>query len=160
MYLVLYEPNAETLLAPDGFQDDRVWPTCKIWQQYWHMQLHVLLSVSPLFQLKVDEFESNVNEIKDPYPSADFPGKTCPGRAAGKLGRHCRGTVPEPGQCEEQKILHQPRATEVLLAQMPNEDQRIVHKVTFCLSLWVIFSFSLLVTTVQVMMRKMSLKSP
>ncbi|MGH0191234.1 UNVERIFIED_CONTAM: hypothetical protein FKN15_058454, partial [Acipenser sinensis] len=22
----------------------------------------------------VDEFESNVNEIKDPYPSADFPG--------------------------------------------------------------------------------------
>ncbi|XP_075766597.1 voltage-dependent L-type calcium channel subunit alpha-1S isoform X2 [Pelodiscus sinensis] len=25
-------------------------------------------------QLKVDEFESNVNEIKDPYPSADFPG--------------------------------------------------------------------------------------
>uniref|UniRef100_A0A8C5T081 Voltage-dependent L-type calcium channel subunit alpha n=1 Tax=Laticauda laticaudata TaxID=8630 RepID=A0A8C5T081_LATLA len=24
--------------------------------------------------LKVDEFESNVNEIKDPYPSADFPG--------------------------------------------------------------------------------------
>ncbi|NXH06174.1 CAC1S protein, partial [Loxia leucoptera] len=27
-----------------------------------------------LFQLKVDEFESNVNEIKDPYPSADFPG--------------------------------------------------------------------------------------
>ncbi|KFV89770.1 Voltage-dependent L-type calcium channel subunit alpha-1S, partial [Fulmarus glacialis] len=48
----------------------RVWPTCNIW----HMQLHVLLSVSPLFQLKVDEFESNVNEIKDPYPSADFPG--------------------------------------------------------------------------------------
>uniref|UniRef100_A0A8C8BSN2 Voltage-dependent L-type calcium channel subunit alpha n=1 Tax=Otus sunia TaxID=257818 RepID=A0A8C8BSN2_9STRI len=40
----------------------------------WHTQLHVLLSVSPLFQLKVDEFESNVNEIKDPYPSADFPG--------------------------------------------------------------------------------------
>ncbi|XP_065435418.1 voltage-dependent L-type calcium channel subunit alpha-1S-like, partial [Chrysemys picta bellii] len=26
-------------------------------------------------KLKVDEFESNVNEIKDPYPSADFPGK-------------------------------------------------------------------------------------
>ncbi|XP_013922794.1 PREDICTED: voltage-dependent L-type calcium channel subunit alpha-1S, partial [Thamnophis sirtalis] len=24
-------------------------------------------------KLKVDEFESNVNEIKDPYPSADFP---------------------------------------------------------------------------------------
>ncbi|KFP05175.1 Voltage-dependent L-type calcium channel subunit alpha-1S, partial [Calypte anna] len=35
---------------------------------------NVLLSLSPLFQLKVDEFESNVNEIKDPYPSADFPG--------------------------------------------------------------------------------------
>lgn len=27
-------------------------------------------------QLKVDEFESNVNEIKDPFPPADFPGKT------------------------------------------------------------------------------------
>uniref|UniRef100_A0A8C5M5R3 Voltage-dependent L-type calcium channel subunit alpha n=1 Tax=Leptobrachium leishanense TaxID=445787 RepID=A0A8C5M5R3_9ANUR len=25
-------------------------------------------------KLKIDEFESNVNEIKDPYPSADFPG--------------------------------------------------------------------------------------
>ncbi|KAK1152751.1 voltage-dependent L-type calcium channel subunit alpha-1S-like [Acipenser oxyrinchus oxyrinchus] len=25
-------------------------------------------------KLRVDEFESNVNEIKDPYPSADFPG--------------------------------------------------------------------------------------
>lgn len=26
-------------------------------------------------QLKVDEFESNVNEIKDPFPPADFPGE-------------------------------------------------------------------------------------
>lgn len=26
-------------------------------------------------QLKVDEFEFNVNEIKDPFPPADFPGK-------------------------------------------------------------------------------------
>lgn len=26
-------------------------------------------------QLKIDEFESNVNEVKDPYPSADFPGE-------------------------------------------------------------------------------------
>ncbi|XP_072336832.1 voltage-dependent L-type calcium channel subunit alpha-1S-like isoform X5 [Scyliorhinus torazame] len=25
-------------------------------------------------KLKVDEFEANVNEVKDPYPSADFPG--------------------------------------------------------------------------------------
>ncbi|KAM4699185.1 voltage-dependent L-type calcium channel subunit alpha-1S [Discoglossus pictus] len=25
-------------------------------------------------KLKIDEFESNVNEIKDPYPSTDFPG--------------------------------------------------------------------------------------
>uniref|UniRef100_U3EB89 Voltage-dependent L-type calcium channel subunit alpha n=1 Tax=Callithrix jacchus TaxID=9483 RepID=U3EB89_CALJA len=25
-------------------------------------------------KLKIDEFESNVNEVKDPYPSADFPG--------------------------------------------------------------------------------------
>ena len=79
--LVPYGPN-----APHGFQDDRVWPTCNIWQQYWHMQLHVLLSVSPLFQLKVDEFESNVNEIKDPYPSADFPGKTCPWQGSRKAG--------------------------------------------------------------------------
>lgn len=27
-------------------------------------------------QLKIDEFESNVNEIKDPFPPADFPGKS------------------------------------------------------------------------------------
>ena len=26
------------------------------------------------FQLKIDEFESNVNEVKDPFPPADFPG--------------------------------------------------------------------------------------
>uniref|UniRef100_H2M4T6 Voltage-dependent L-type calcium channel subunit alpha n=1 Tax=Oryzias latipes TaxID=8090 RepID=H2M4T6_ORYLA len=26
------------------------------------------------FYLKIDEFESNVNEIKDPFPPADFPG--------------------------------------------------------------------------------------
>lgn len=37
-----------------------------------------------LFQLKVDEFESNVNEIKDPYPSADFPGKICPWQGSRK----------------------------------------------------------------------------
>lgn len=86
MCLVLYGPNAETLFGPHHFQDDRVWPTCNIWQQYWHTQLHVLLSVSPLFQLKVDEFESNVNEIKDPYPSADFPGKTCLWQGSRKAG--------------------------------------------------------------------------
>lgn len=28
-----------------------------------------------ILQLKVDEFEFNVNEIKDPFPPADFPGK-------------------------------------------------------------------------------------
>lgn len=27
-------------------------------------------------QLKIDEFESNVNEIKDPFPPADFPGES------------------------------------------------------------------------------------
>uniref|UniRef100_A0A671XAR6 Voltage-dependent L-type calcium channel subunit alpha n=1 Tax=Sparus aurata TaxID=8175 RepID=A0A671XAR6_SPAAU len=27
-----------------------------------------------LFQLKIDEFESNVNEVKDPFPPDDFPG--------------------------------------------------------------------------------------
>lgn len=85
MCLVLYGPNAETLLALHDFQEDRVWPTCSIWQQYWHTKLHVL-SISPLFQLKVDEFESNVNEIKDPYPSADFPGKMCPWQPSRKGG--------------------------------------------------------------------------
>ncbi|KAG8589004.1 hypothetical protein GDO81_006208, partial [Engystomops pustulosus] len=30
--------------------------------------------ISTTAKLKIDEFESNVNEIKDPYPSADFPG--------------------------------------------------------------------------------------
>lgn len=29
------------------------------------------------FQLKVDEFESNVNEVKDPFPPDDFPGNKC-----------------------------------------------------------------------------------
>lgn len=28
------------------------------------------------FQLKIDEFESNVNEVKDPFPPNDFPGNT------------------------------------------------------------------------------------
>lgn len=74
--LVLHGPNAEMLLVPHGFQNERVWPsgTCSC----------TFSSVSPLFQLKVDEFESNVNEIKDPYPSADFPGKTCPWQGSRK----------------------------------------------------------------------------
>lgn len=41
-------------------------------------KLQLLLSLSSLYsflQLKIDEFESNVNEVKDPYPSADFPGE-------------------------------------------------------------------------------------
>lgn len=29
-------------------------------------------------QLKIDEFESNVNEVKDPFPPADFPGNRKP----------------------------------------------------------------------------------
>lgn len=56
--------------------------------------------------------------------------------------------------------LCQPQGAEVLLAQMPDQDQRIVHKATFPLPLWVILSFSLLMATLQEMMRKMSLKSP
>lgn len=56
--------------------------------------------------------------------------------------------------------LCQPQGTEVLLAQMPNQNQRIVHQVTFPLPTWVILSFSLLVATLQVTMRKMNLKSP
>lgn len=55
-------------------------------QPCWHTQLHILLSLTILFQLKVDEFESNVNEIKDPYPSADFPGKACPWQGSRKAG--------------------------------------------------------------------------
>lgn len=38
----------------------------------WHHLLFLNL------QLKIDEFESNVNEIKDPFPPADFPGKFPP----------------------------------------------------------------------------------
>lgn len=49
-----------------------------------HAAAHPPLCLS--FQLKVDEFESNVNEIKDPYPSADFPGKTCPWQGSRKAG--------------------------------------------------------------------------
>lgn len=29
-----------------------------------------------ILQLKIDEFESNVNEVKDPFPPDDFPGNT------------------------------------------------------------------------------------
>lgn len=35
----------------------------------WLTKIYIFL------QLKIDEFESNVNEIKDPFPPADFPGK-------------------------------------------------------------------------------------
>lgn len=72
--------------CPHGFPVDRVWAAGHIWQQYWHTQLHVLLSIFLLFQLKVDEFASSVNEIKDPYPSADFPGETCPWKGSRKAG--------------------------------------------------------------------------
>jgi len=33
------------------------------------------VSLCVCLQLKIDEFESNVNEVKDPFPPADFPGK-------------------------------------------------------------------------------------
>lgn len=36
----------------------------------------IVLFLPFLLQLKIDEFESNVNEVKDPYPSADFPGES------------------------------------------------------------------------------------
>lgn len=42
----------------------------RIIQKYFNAFNHILN-----FQLKIDEFESNVNEIKDPFPPADFPGK-------------------------------------------------------------------------------------
>lgn len=41
----------------------------------------------PFRQLKIDEFESNVNEVKDPYPSADFPGERPGTMRAGGWGR-------------------------------------------------------------------------
>lgn len=61
-------------------------PTCQFWPRQLifkirnyiltkHINLiHVFLYIN--LQLKVDEFESNVNEIKDPFPPADFPGET------------------------------------------------------------------------------------
>uniref|UniRef100_A0AAQ5Z7Q1 Voltage-dependent L-type calcium channel subunit alpha n=1 Tax=Amphiprion ocellaris TaxID=80972 RepID=A0AAQ5Z7Q1_AMPOC len=33
-----------------------------------------IIPIYLFFQLKIDEFESNVNEVKDPFPPADFPG--------------------------------------------------------------------------------------
>uniref|UniRef100_A0A665W315 Voltage-dependent L-type calcium channel subunit alpha n=1 Tax=Echeneis naucrates TaxID=173247 RepID=A0A665W315_ECHNA len=35
---------------------------------------HCIEGIPTTAKLKVDEFESNVNEIKDPFPPADFPG--------------------------------------------------------------------------------------
>lgn len=50
----------------------------------------VFLSFFLLFclviQLKIDEFESNVNEVKDPFPPDDFPG---PGKICLHLHFHC-----------------------------------------------------------------------
>lgn len=34
----------------------------------------IYLTIHVFLQLKVDEFESNVKEVKDPFPPADFPG--------------------------------------------------------------------------------------
>lgn len=36
----------------------------------------VIIDAFRLHQLKIDEFESNVNEVKDPFPPNDFPGNT------------------------------------------------------------------------------------
>uniref|UniRef100_A0A5G2R4Z7 Voltage-dependent L-type calcium channel subunit alpha n=1 Tax=Sus scrofa TaxID=9823 RepID=A0A5G2R4Z7_PIG len=44
--------------------------------QHWEQQLWFSSSSCSFLQLKIDEFESNVNEVKDPYPSADFPGES------------------------------------------------------------------------------------
>lgn len=87
------------------------------------MQLHILLSVSPLFQLKVDEFESNVNEIKDPYPSADFPGKACPWQGS----RKAEEALQRDGVWGAKDVVtfHQPWGVEVLLACMPDQDHGI-----------------------------------
>lgn len=34
----------------------------------------IIIDAFCLHQLKIDEFESNVNEVKDPFPPNDFPG--------------------------------------------------------------------------------------
>lgn len=39
---------------------------------YWSFCLFVFFCL--FIQLKIDEFESNVNEVKDPFPPDDFPG--------------------------------------------------------------------------------------
>uniref|UniRef100_A0A8D2NCM8 Voltage-dependent L-type calcium channel subunit alpha n=1 Tax=Zonotrichia albicollis TaxID=44394 RepID=A0A8D2NCM8_ZONAL len=62
--VLLYGPKAEMLLVASKMRGSG---------QLARAAVHPPLCLS-LFQLKVDEFESNVNEIKDPYPSADFPG--------------------------------------------------------------------------------------
>lgn len=55
-------------------------PTLALQQMFHQWKLQVLLSspssLCSFRQLKIDEFESNVNEVKDPYPSADFPGES------------------------------------------------------------------------------------
>uniref|UniRef100_A0A8C6VBR5 Voltage-dependent L-type calcium channel subunit alpha n=1 Tax=Naja naja TaxID=35670 RepID=A0A8C6VBR5_NAJNA len=59
--------EAETLTSAQKAKAEE-----KMWKK---MTRSVLPSAAvPDIHLKVDEFESNVNEIKDPYPSADFPG--------------------------------------------------------------------------------------
>lgn len=54
-------------------------------------------------QLKIDEFESNVNEVKDPFPPADFPGKT---ESLQHMGLNIIG-----GLCTSQKRWLRPHGT-------------------------------------------------
>uniref|UniRef100_A0A672IEZ9 Voltage-dependent L-type calcium channel subunit alpha n=1 Tax=Salarias fasciatus TaxID=181472 RepID=A0A672IEZ9_SALFA len=42
--------------------------------QYLFLRYIFFFSLFLFPQLKIDEFESNVNEVKDPFPPADFPG--------------------------------------------------------------------------------------
>lgn len=46
------------------------------WQWYICSWAYVAIIYVLFFQLKIDEFESNVNEVKDPFPPDDFPGNT------------------------------------------------------------------------------------
>lgn len=51
------------------------------WTEAGFNKSFLLSFVLSRLQLKIDEFESNVNEVKDPFPPDDFPG-------AGKIRLH------------------------------------------------------------------------
>uniref|UniRef100_A0A8D3BJI5 Voltage-dependent L-type calcium channel subunit alpha n=1 Tax=Scophthalmus maximus TaxID=52904 RepID=A0A8D3BJI5_SCOMX len=69
----LAEAESLTLAQKEKAEEQKLSIPTKLDIKINGQQINQFVSFSNL-QLKIDEFESNVNEIKDPFPPADFPG--------------------------------------------------------------------------------------